>query len=86
MSPTSTRFVRQLADPEPEETAEWVDSINDVIESDRGTTRARYLLRKQLESTAARGAGLPETVATPYLNTIPVEDQPAFPGDEALER
>ncbi|MEO6121895.1 MAG: pyruvate dehydrogenase (acetyl-transferring), homodimeric type [Acidimicrobiales bacterium] len=86
MSPTSTRFIRQLADPDPVETAEWVDSINEVIESTDGRVRARFLLGKQLESAAEREVGFPTATSTPYVNTIPAEDEPPFPGDVHLER
>src|SRR2546425_10206386 len=72
-------------DVDPGETQEWAESIRDVIDL-RGPARARYLLRRQLEVAEQYGAGLPRPVSTPYVNTIPAEEQPAIPGDPPLER
>src|SRR5881398_2845109 len=72
-------------DVDPGETQEWAESIRDVIDL-RGPARARYLLSRQLEVAEQYGAGLPRPVSTPYINTIPAEEQPATPGDLALER
>src|SRR2546427_9439371 len=72
-------------DVDPGETQEWAESIRDVIGL-RGPARARYLLGRQLEVAEQEGAGLPRPVSTPYINTIPAEEQPATPGDPTLER
>ncbi len=72
-------------DVDPGETQEWAESIRDVIGL-RGPARARYLLERQLEVAEQYGAGLPRPVSTPYVNTIPAEEQPPTPGDPALER
>ncbi|MCW3045530.1 MAG: pyruvate dehydrogenase component, homodimeric type [Actinobacteria bacterium] len=72
-------------DVDPGETQEWTESIRDVIDL-RGAARARYLLRRQLEVAEQYGAGLPPSVSTPYVNTIPPDQQPATPGDLAMER
>ena len=53
---------------------------------DRGKTRARFLLMKLLERARELQVGLPATVSTPYINTIPPEQEPWFPGDEHIER
>ena len=66
-----------LPDTDPEETAEWVDSINQVIEIS-GRSRARFLLLKQLEISADQGVPLPPSVSTPYLNTISPDVSPPF--------
>ena len=73
-------------DTDPLETAEWLDSLESVIRH-QGAERAKFLLETLLQ-VAARSAStkMPANVTTPYLNTIPVEAQPAFPGDRALER
>ena len=78
-------FAQQVPDIDPEETAEWVDSLDSVIET-RGRVRARYLLMKLLERSRERQVGLPAAVSTPYINTIPAEREPWFPGDEHTER
>jgi len=78
-------FSHQLPDIDPEETGEWVDSFDAIVES-RGKGRARFLLMKLLERARAQQVGFPATVSTPYVNTIPPDQEPWFPGDEQLER
>ncbi len=78
-------FSHQLPDIDPEETAEWVDSFEAVLDT-HGKTRARFLLMKLLERARANQVGFPATVSTPYVNTIPPDQEPWFPGDEHVER
>src|ERR671925_151999 len=78
-------FARQVPDIDPEETAEWLEAFQSVLER-RGRTRAQYLLVKLLERAREQAVGFPATVSTHYVNTIPPEAEPAFPGDEFLER
>jgi pyruvate dehydrogenase E1 component len=78
-------FSHQLPDIDPEETAEWVDSFDAVLDT-RGKTRARFLLMKLLERARENQVGFPATVSTPYVNTIPPDQEPWFPGDEHIER
>ncbi len=78
-------FSQQLPDIDPQETAEWVDSL-EMVADERGRTRARFLLMKLLERARELGVGLPNTVSSPYINTIPPEKEPWFPGDEHIER
>jgi pyruvate dehydrogenase E1 component len=67
------------------ETREWLDSLDYVLESE-GPERAGRLLQ-QLESYTQRaGYKLPFTATTPYENTIPVDQQPPFPGSQEIER
>jgi len=75
----------QLPDIDPQETAEWVDSFDAVLDQ-HGRSRARFLLMKLLERAQAKQVDFPATVSTPYVNTIPPEREPWFPGDEYLER
>ncbi|MFC0082724.1 pyruvate dehydrogenase (acetyl-transferring), homodimeric type [Aciditerrimonas ferrireducens] len=75
----------QLPDIDPEETAEWLDSFDAVVAT-HGRGRARFLLMKLLERALAQQVGFPATVSTPYVNTIPPDQEPWFPGDEYLER
>jgi len=75
----------QLPDIDPEETAEWLDSFDSVVDT-RGRTRARFILMKLLERARAKQVDFPATVSTPYVNTIPRDQEPWFPGDEYLER
>ncbi|MCH7788472.1 MAG: pyruvate dehydrogenase (acetyl-transferring), homodimeric type [Acidobacteria bacterium] len=78
-------FSHQLPDIDPDETTEWLDSLDAVIDAS-GNTRARYLVNRLLERGQERQLGTAATVNTPYVNTIPSENQPWFPGDEVLER
>ena len=78
-------FSHQLPDTDPGETAEWLDSFDAVLDT-HGKTRARFLLMKLLERARAGQVGFPATVSTPYVNTIPPDQEPWFPGDEHTER
>src|SRR4051794_6880438 len=78
-------FVHALPDTDPTETKEWLDSLDAVVDA-QGRTRARYLISALLERARERQVGLPATISTPYVNTIPVDQQAWFPGDEHLER
>jgi pyruvate dehydrogenase E1 component len=78
-------FVHQLPDVDPQETGEWLDSLDSVIDS-AGRSRARYLLARLMERAREQGVGVPAMVSTDYINTIPPEQEPWFPGDEVLER
>jgi pyruvate dehydrogenase E1 component len=72
-------------DTDPSETAEWLESLDYVLES-KGPERVQQLLAA-LEETAIRyGVELPFTATTPYVNTIPADKQPAYPGKRELER
>jgi pyruvate dehydrogenase E1 component len=75
----------QIPDVDPDETQEWLASLDGVIDA-RGRTRARYLMLKLLERARERQVGVPSLVATDYINTIPPEAEPWFPGDEQVER
>ncbi len=78
-------FVHQLPDTDPTETDEWLQSLDAVVDA-HGVARARFLMSKLLERARELQVGHPATVSTPYVNTIPPEEEPWFPGDEELER
>ncbi|MFJ6154092.1 pyruvate dehydrogenase (acetyl-transferring), homodimeric type [Micromonospora profundi] len=75
----------QLPDIDPEETSEWVESLDGVID-DRGAKRARYVMLRLLERARERQVGVPPLTTTDYINTITPEREPWFPGDEHVER
>jgi pyruvate dehydrogenase E1 component len=75
----------QLPDVDPAETAEWLQSLDGVLDS-AGRARARFLMLKLLERARERQVGVPALRSTDYLNTIPPEREPWFPGDEHAER
>ena len=75
---------RNIPDMDPAESLEWQEAIEDVIERD-GANRAHHLLDKAVQAARAAGANLPFSATTPYQNTIPADDQDAFPGDLEME-
>jgi pyruvate dehydrogenase E1 component len=75
----------QLPDIDPDETREWVDSF-DAVTRTRGRERARYLMLRLLERAREQQVGVPALRSTDYINTIPPEREPWFPGDEYVER
>ncbi|MGC4758383.1 pyruvate dehydrogenase (acetyl-transferring), homodimeric type [Micromonospora trifolii] len=75
----------QLPDIDPDETSEWVESLDGVID-ERGAKRARYVMLRLLERARERQVGVPPLTTTDYINTIPSEREPWFPGDEHVER
>ena len=72
-------------DSDPTETKEWLDSLRYVISS-RGSDRAGYLLHLIEQEAYRLGVPIPFSVNTPYINTIPADKQPPFPGNRELER
>jgi pyruvate dehydrogenase E1 component len=78
-------FVHQLVDTDPTETQEWLDSL-DAVAAEYGPVRARYLLARLLERALETRLGVPGVITTPYVNTIPPEEEPQFPGDAEIER
>ena len=78
------QFKQQLPDIDPTETQEWIDSLDAVVD-DEGTERARFIIYKLLKRARQRQVGLPPLVQTRYINTISPEQEPYFPGDEAME-
>ncbi|HET6635234.1 MAG TPA: pyruvate dehydrogenase (acetyl-transferring), homodimeric type, partial [Streptomyces sp.] len=74
----------QLPDRDPQETAEWRQSLDAVAEH-AGGHRAAYLMRRTLEHAERQGLALPKLLETDYVNTIPTAAEPDFPGDEAME-
>ncbi|GGM06097.1 pyruvate dehydrogenase (acetyl-transferring), homodimeric type [Nakamurella endophytica] len=75
----------QLPDVDPEETAEWLASFDAMVDAG-GQQRARYLMLRMLGRAAERHVGIPALTTTDYINTIPTEEEPFFPGDEDVER
>jgi pyruvate dehydrogenase E1 component len=72
-------------DRDPQETSEWIEAF-EQLRVYHGEERARFIVR-QLHQNALRNAvELPELVQTPYINSIPVNEQAPFPGDESIEK
>ena len=91
MSPTSDStplidgLLTKVTDNDPEETREWRDSLDALI-AEKGAPRTRYILLSMLAQARQRNVNVPTQTTTPYVNTIAVEDEPYFPGDEGAER
>ncbi|TVP65054.1 MAG: hypothetical protein EA340_13035, partial [Nitriliruptor sp.] len=75
----------QYPDADETETREWLESFDAVVE-EHGPTRGRFLLLKVLQRAREQNIGLPSLTTTDYINTIPPEREPDFPGDETLEK
>ena len=74
-----------LPDTDPDETGEWIESLDGLIEKG-GRNRARYVMLRLLDRAREKQIGVPSLTATDYVNTIPKSIEPAYPGDEGLER
>jgi pyruvate dehydrogenase E1 component len=72
-------------DHDAQETQEWLDSLDAVLYLN-GRDRARYLLTRVGEKAETAGVAVPFSVNTPYVNTIPPDEEPAFPGNREMER
>jgi len=72
------------SDPDPQETREWLDALEAVIEQ-AGPERAHFLIEKLIKLGHRAGINIPYSANTDYLNTIPVDRQPLAPGDYAIE-
>ena len=72
-------------DLDPQETQEWLESLNAVMEAN-GLERAHYLLERLIDKARRSGAYLPYTATTAYLNTIPTSQETHSPGDMTIEK
>jgi pyruvate dehydrogenase E1 component len=88
--PDRVRVIREgvasyLPDIDPEETGEWLESFDGLL-TRSGPARARYLMLRLLERAGEQRVAIPALTSTDYVNTIPTELEPWFPGDEDVER
>ncbi|BCN44676.1 pyruvate dehydrogenase E1 component [Prescottella equi] len=74
-----------LPDIDPDETTEWLESFDGLLDRS-GSARARYLMLRLLERAGEKHVAIPALTSTDYVNTIPTENEPWFPGDEDVER
>src|SRR5215831_494045 len=72
-------------DLNPQETSEWVEALDEIVD-EAGPDRAGYLLDRLMERAANLGVRVPLRRNTPYTNTIPPEEEAAYPGDRIIER
>ena len=78
-------IVDQLVDIDPSETAEWNASFDAAL-ANAGPVRARYLMLSLLKRAQEKNIGIAGLRQTDYINSIPSDSEPEFPGDEAIER
>lgn len=73
-----------LPDYDPQETQEWLDALTSVLENE-GPERAHFLLGQMIDKARSAGAGVPFSATTPYINTIPLENEVRSTGNFDLE-
>ncbi|TFD89263.1 pyruvate dehydrogenase (acetyl-transferring), homodimeric type [Cryobacterium serini] len=73
------------ADSDPEETAEWSQSLDSLV-AEHGHERGREIMLSLLKRSKELHLGVPMVPTTDYINTIAPENEPDFPGDEDIER
>jgi len=74
----------EAPDTDPQETREWQDALTGVIEHE-GTGRAHFLIQQMIAQAREEGIDIPYSATTEYINTIPVDRQPKYPGDADIE-
>ncbi len=78
-------FVSNKDDIDPVETKEWVESLTAVVQQE-GSERANFLIKQLIDHAYRQGSKIPYTQSTPYINTIPPEEETKSPGDQNIER
>jgi len=71
-------------DADPLETGEWIEALDALIAAE-GKDRATFLLRRLLQHARVRRVPLPQVLATPYVNTIGLDEQPPYQGNLEIE-
>ena len=84
MSDNDFGIPSQYIDTDPEETKEWLESL-DALVAEKGVTRARTVMLELLRHSGRTHLGVPGVRSTDYINTIAPADEPAYPGDEVME-
>ncbi len=74
-----------FVDPDPQETREWIESLDYIIR-ENGAERTNWILDRLEDHARRAGVDVSIDVSTPYCNTIPREKEPPFPGQPEVER
>ena len=74
-----------IKDNDVEETAEWLESFDELVEA-KGSERAQFIVRSLMQRAGNKSISMPMVTTTDYVNTIPVDQEPEYPGDEKIER
>ena len=83
-SQTDTFDANRGVDADPQETQEWQEALTSVIEHE-GAERAHFLIERMIAQAREEGIDIPYSATTEYLNTIPADQQPMYPGDPDIE-
>ncbi len=83
--PVTRPITPPVTDADPAETKEWLDSLQYILDS-KGRERAQYLLSVLQNRAVQDGVELPLQLTTPYINSIPQDQQIAYPGNREIER
>ncbi|MGO1285496.1 MAG: pyruvate dehydrogenase (acetyl-transferring), homodimeric type, partial [Brachybacterium sp.] len=83
--PIGINLPSHAQDPDPEETREWLESFDGLVEH-RGQERASEIVQSLIQHARDEDLHLPDSLMTDYVNTIPVDEQPEYPGDVELEK
>ncbi|HEX5339969.1 MAG TPA: pyruvate dehydrogenase (acetyl-transferring), homodimeric type, partial [Gammaproteobacteria bacterium] len=75
----------KVQDVDPQETREWTEALTSVLDAE-GIERAHYLIEQLIDEARRSGAYLPYSPNTAYINTIPLNQEPQYPGDRAIEK
>ena len=81
----SPNYHQRLPDTDSEETDEWLESLRSIVDSS-GLERARLLLHEVLSEAQDLGIEIPAVSRTPYVNTIPWDNQVPYPGNLQIEK
>src|SRR5262245_23947139 len=76
--------VADAHDLDPQETREWLDALS-AVRGHRGNDRAEFVVNAVVDAARRDGLQVEQSLTTPYCNTIPLDQQPALPGDRAIE-
>ena len=79
-----TELSPENRDQDPQETQEWQEALESVIACE-GEDRAHFLIQQMIAQAREQGINIPYSATTKYINTIPPEDQPQYPGDADIE-
>ncbi len=78
-------MISKYKDQDPQETQEWIESIEDALE-EHGYERTRFLLETLIDYAQKKGARLPFNTSTPFINTILPGQELPYPGNREIER
>ncbi|HZX31401.1 MAG TPA: pyruvate dehydrogenase (acetyl-transferring), homodimeric type [Rhodocyclaceae bacterium] len=84
MADQPTNALPDPSDIDPQETREWVEALDGVI-AQEGPERAHYLIEKLIGQAREDGIEIPYSANTGYINTIPADQQPKYPGNPDIE-